>query len=160
QSLLRDYAKVVDAYQQFVNEDEADELAQLTHEMETMLFRIGNNLDYFGNPAGYAPMLSLASSLTLYESEIDAAIDILYLTHWPVRVAEETSDQIAGIQTARSKMESNSVQNQQLFTKAVSDLSNLDAAVDSIMNQMEAHQTTIQILQDQAEREAERLAEE
>ncbi len=44
--------------------------------------RLASNLDYFGFPAGYAPLLSLETNLQLYQNEIATAIPVLYLSYW------------------------------------------------------------------------------
>jgi hypothetical protein len=51
-------------------------------EIATMLSRLNSNLDYFGHPAGYAPLLSLPAAMTMYENETERALRILLLSSW------------------------------------------------------------------------------
>ncbi len=44
--------------------------------------------DYFGNPAGWVPMLSFQANYELFEAEIKIAIRVMFLAHW----LETTSD--------------------------------------------------------------------
>ena len=61
---------------------DSQRVCEMYDQMKTFLFQIGNNLDYFGNPAGWVPMLSFEVNMTLFDNEIDSAIDMLYLGHW------------------------------------------------------------------------------
>ena len=54
---------------------------QLT-ELEGLLYKLNENLDYFGNPLGWAPMLSFEVYLNNYNNEIDRAMPTLYLNYW------------------------------------------------------------------------------
>lgn len=51
-------------------------------ELRSMQNRIENGLDYYGNPAGWAPMLSFEVNRTIFDNEIDRAIRMLYLSYW------------------------------------------------------------------------------
>lgn len=44
--------------------------------------RLDAGLDYFGNPAGYAPLLSLAGSFRQYQIELDTALETLVFVGW------------------------------------------------------------------------------
>ena len=46
------------------------------NEMQTMLYRLANHLDYWGNPLGYVPMLSLEGSLLIFDKEVADSIQI------------------------------------------------------------------------------------
>lgn len=62
--------------------DEHTDLLQLREEMQVIHHRASNNLDYFGNPAGWVPMLSFEANLAAFENEIEAGIQTLYLAYW------------------------------------------------------------------------------
>ena len=51
-------------------------------EIETMLERYDEKLDYFGNPAGYIPLLSLEASMSRYVGEMSSVVRSLYLEAW------------------------------------------------------------------------------
>jgi len=61
---------------------EATSLDQLVQEMSAIVTRIDVNLDYFGNPAGWVPMLSFEANQAVFEEEITRSIPILYLAYW------------------------------------------------------------------------------
>ncbi|MFE3456622.1 hypothetical protein ACFXKD_03685 [Nocardiopsis aegyptia] len=51
-------------------------------EITTMLVRHRAHLDYFGNPAGITPLLSLSGSIKLYEEETERALRMMLLSAW------------------------------------------------------------------------------
>lgn len=62
-------------------EDESYWLA-VGMELAVLDQRLNAGLDYFGHPAGYTPLLSLASSFRLYRMELDAALEVLLFAGW------------------------------------------------------------------------------
>jgi hypothetical protein len=71
----------------------------LQTEFATLQQRLANGLDYFGKPAGYTPMLSLASSFQLYRMEVDLALEVLMFTAW---VAAKQNEQRETAEAARA----------------------------------------------------------
>ncbi|MBL9168622.1 MAG: hypothetical protein JNN07_12835 [Verrucomicrobiales bacterium] len=55
---------------------------QLQAEADVVAHRLDSNLDYFGNPAGWVPMLSFEANLIAFQNEIRHSIPILYLSYW------------------------------------------------------------------------------
>jgi hypothetical protein len=55
---------------------------QCRTEIETLIHRIDANRDYFGNPAGWVPMLSLEANFRNYENAVRTAMEVLYLAYW------------------------------------------------------------------------------
>jgi hypothetical protein len=68
--------------------DEKDQFFQLSEEIESLLHRIDSNLDYFGNPVTWVPMLSFEANLSAFTEEVERAIPILYLAHWVKHAAQ------------------------------------------------------------------------
>lgn len=90
-ALISEYRDLLEALQPAVgsvtnlNEAEFAEttsLDQVSQEMGSIVDRIDMNLDYFGNPAGWVPMLSFEANLTAFQDEINRSIPILYLAYW------------------------------------------------------------------------------
>lgn len=81
------------------------ELSQMYDHMQTLLYQIENRLDYFGNPAGWVPMLSFEVNLSLFESEIDRAIEQLYLAHWVSRSAKDSQGRLDSLSELRKKLQ-------------------------------------------------------
>jgi len=56
-------------------------LSSIADEMATIMLRIENNQDYFGNVYGYSPYLSFEFLMLNYQSEIERSMRILYLVY-------------------------------------------------------------------------------
>jgi hypothetical protein len=87
------YVAILDEYKADASWDALDgmpkfELEQMYDEMQILLQQIENNLDYFGNPAGWVPMLSFEVNYAMFSQEIDRAIRMLYLAYW-IRTTEK-----------------------------------------------------------------------
>jgi hypothetical protein len=57
-------------------------LFQQRLDIESILNRINGNLDYFGNPPGFAPFLAFEANAANYEQEIEYSMRVLYLAYW------------------------------------------------------------------------------
>lgn len=75
----------------------------LQTEFATLQQRLANHLDYFGKPAGYTPMLSLASSFQLYRMNVDLALEVLMFTAW-VAAKQTEQREIAEASRAASQL--------------------------------------------------------
>ncbi|MBN1133264.1 MAG: T9SS type A sorting domain-containing protein [Bacteroidales bacterium] len=58
------------------------DLEQLYYSFSALKHQLDENLDYFGNPKGWAPLLSFEANLQNYQNEIEFAIRVLYLDYW------------------------------------------------------------------------------
>ena len=72
--------------------------------MQVLNHRAASNLDYFGNPAGWAPMLSFEANLAAFENEIDSGIQTLYLTYWLQNKAQNAQKRVAALDYAQTKL--------------------------------------------------------
>ncbi len=70
-------------------------LDQLAQDIDTLVHRIDSNLDFFGNPAGFVPMLSFEANLTVFQQEVDQSIKVLYLASWLSHAATNLQDSLA-----------------------------------------------------------------
>lgn len=108
-AILTDYAGVLDAYAAApewsdLPAESQVELVKARQEIEMLLHRLDSNLDYFGNPIGWAPRLSFEFTKALYEGEINQALRVLYLGYW-LRNSVATVDQrVAAMEITRTKL--------------------------------------------------------
>lgn len=86
------------------NNKQHELLVNLSLEMAATAARLNNNLDYFGNPAGWVPQLSLGASLSSFSKEIDSDIPILYLAYYVQQLSNDADHRIAGLQDSRNKL--------------------------------------------------------
>lgn len=154
--VMEEYSTKIAAFQSSaewnqLTETEQVELSQLDGEITAILYRIGSNLDYFGNSAGWVPMLSFEVNQQAFEQEIDRSIELMYFSYWfqqRYNSNEESIELIA--QTKESKLaDLDAVQ--ELFEDAVDDLSTLKPQAESIEIEIES------IIQDIADLEQELL---
>jgi hypothetical protein len=61
-------------------------------EFATLDQRLAAGLDYFGNPAGFMPLLSLSSSFRQYKLELEAALEVLVFASW--MAAKQRANQV------------------------------------------------------------------
>ncbi|HUT22965.1 MAG TPA: hypothetical protein VM492_01340, partial [Sumerlaeia bacterium] len=73
------------------------EMLTLRDEMRTLLHRIASNLDYFGNPAGWVPMLSFEVGSKAFSDEIDHAVNVMYLGYWVRNMNRDLRDRAQGM---------------------------------------------------------------
>ena len=64
------------------------DLDQLYYSFSAIREQLYANLDYYGNPKGWAPLLSFEANLQNYQNEIEFAIRVLYLDYWMNSKAE------------------------------------------------------------------------
>jgi len=100
---LAEYLELFDGIEGATPEDQTD-FEQLQQEMEVLYHRASNNLDYFGNPAGWVPMLSFEANLTAFQNEIERAIRVLYATYWLDSKADEAIDKTAAMTYAKGQL--------------------------------------------------------
>ncbi|MBN1125166.1 MAG: hypothetical protein JXA82_09165, partial [Sedimentisphaerales bacterium] len=80
------------------------EFEQLRDEILLYLYQMENGLDFFGNPPGWAPMLSFEITNTAFEREVDQALQVLYLDYWLGDALNDTEKQLKGLETARKSL--------------------------------------------------------
>jgi hypothetical protein len=82
----------------------AEDLLQILDELRTMRHRVGSNLDFFGNPAGWVPMLSFEVNKIAFENEISRALNIMYLNYWLGNKATDLASRIDAMTTLRGEI--------------------------------------------------------
>jgi len=141
---LRDYVAVLADYRADTSWGDLDptarfELEQMYNEMQALLQQIENNLDYFGNPAGWVPMLSFEVNKVIFEQEIDRAIRMLYLAYW-IRNKETTeANKAAALVTARDQLRAEIAQAKLDYDAAVAAIPNLSTRAEELVTKI--HET-------------------
>ena len=97
-AVLDEYVALLGAYQGSFDQSQASELDQIRSEMQGLIHLMAANLDYFGNPAGWTPMLSFESNLTEFQREIEYAIPILFMTYWLRTTQAKVNDRVRALQ--------------------------------------------------------------
>jgi hypothetical protein len=134
QQLLRAHQRVVgsndqlsdDEFSEFVNID------QLTTEVENLIYRLDSNLDYFGNPAGWVPMLSFEANFLAFQNEVDQSIPILYLAYWLNNAATNLQASLAATEQVKSNLETERSRMETEFNDAQTAIPRLKSEAETI----------------------------
>ncbi|MGH9362496.1 MAG: hypothetical protein ACRD2T_11320, partial [Thermoanaerobaculia bacterium] len=102
-TLLEPYREALKAYADRPAEF-APDLDQLGDEIAAILQQIESHLDFFGFPAGWVPMLSFEVTLGLFQDEVKAAGDILYLSHYLSLEATKAVNRAGALERMRSEL--------------------------------------------------------
>lgn len=125
------------------------ELQNILVEINKMLFKLEQGLDYFGNPVGWVPMLSFEVMLANYNNEIDRAIPTLYMYYWLNRVDRTLEDLVQASQFAASTTEEQIDANQELLNTLILEIPVLQDEAEEITRQIEILTKQIETLQQQ-----------
>jgi|GEM_PF-933138 len=106
-SILTDYQNLIEAYQTSSEWAHVPLVGQLELEqslgvMWNLLHRITANLDYFGNPAGWVPMLSFEVNKDAFEIETERAIRLWYLNYWLTNRAATLQQKVDAMASGRA----------------------------------------------------------
>ena len=162
---IGDYAELLDIYQGLDAWHELDdtdqlELGRIRNEMAGLLSRLDCRLDYFGNPAGWVPMLSFEVNLTVFDNEIDRAIDLLYMTYWLGRKAKDDTQRIETLGQLQEKLKHEIEDLKGRYAKATETIPELEAEAGRIANQINLLQEQLRNLEEELRRKAEEQLEE
>jgi hypothetical protein len=137
--LLGEYQALLLAHQRVVAPDEvlSDEefsekvnLDQLLAEVDVLLHRIDSNLDFFGNPAGWVPMLSFEANLAAFQNEVRESIPVLYLSYWLNNAATNLNGQLVATTNALATLAAENA-------RMINDFNEAQVAIPSLKNQAE-----------------------
>ena len=126
---------------------EHTDFLQLREEMQVIYHRASNNLDYFGNPAGWAPMLSFEANLAAFENEIEAGIQTLYLTYWLSNKAEDVQKRVAALEYAQDSLSKEMDEYIDLYLEAQAGIPGLEAKAEDIAAQIDAKRNDLMALE-------------
>jgi predicted nuclease with TOPRIM domain len=143
--LLRAHDRIVGPDEQLSDEDFSEKVNrdQLQTEVGNLLYRIDSNLDYFGNPAGWVPMLSFEANFLAFQNEVDQSLPILYLTYWLNNAATNLQASLAATQQAKSGLDAERARMETSYNDAQTALPRLKSEAASIAFQIGAMQGQI-----------------
>jgi len=118
-------------------------LDQLLAEIETLLHRIDSNLDYFGNPAGWVPMLSFEANLLAFQNEVDQSIPVLYLAYWLNNAATNLQASLNASVQAKADLEDELVEMINAFNEAQTAIPRLKVESEAIKLRIAAVQVAL-----------------
>jgi hypothetical protein len=151
---LAEYLEFLNGVEPSTSEDASD-FEQLRQEMEVLYHRASNNLDYFGNPAGWVPMLSFEANLAAFQNEVDDAIEVLYATYWLNSKAEETLDKGTAMLYAKGKLKNELGELIDGYADAQAALPNLVVEAENITARIETLTEELKIIEEKLLAQAE-----
>ena len=80
------------------------QLAEQHTDISAVVDRIADRLDYFGNSAGWVPLLSFEANFNLTENTIGRAMRAFYLAHWLSASENTIADRQAAMSAARDAL--------------------------------------------------------
>lgn len=143
--VFTDYLDLVNNYGDIPDPTAALQFAQAKAEMEGYLQNINSNLDYFGHPANWVPLLSLEATMKAFSNEVDAAILILYLRYWLENKAALNQKDIQALQDSMSKLD-------QDITQIAADADTAMESLPSLQFQSADISVKLQMIQEALER--------
>jgi hypothetical protein len=158
--------QILSAYDQALNAYTAPPAAfqtafsQAVQTITNLLNRLAANLDYYGNPAGWVPMLSFQSNLAIYQAEVQAAIPQMYLAYRILNAASSVQSATQMLTTGITQLQSDIQTAMQAYAAADSELSSIDAQIGNVITQLNALTPQLEQLQQKLLEEARKDVEE
>jgi flagellin-like hook-associated protein FlgL len=106
-------------------------------EVASMLTRLRGHLDYFGNAAGYTPLLSLAASVRLYANESERALKLLLLAGWVDAEERNAKDAAAALGDAINAANEETMQAAEQVTTAEAKIDSVTSSIASIKSELD-----------------------
>lgn len=140
QDLLRAHAVVVppDAELSDAQFAELANLDQVSVDVDNLVHRLDSNLDYFGNPAGWVPMLSFEANFLAFQNEVEHSIPILYLTYWLNNAATNLQASLGATSQAREDLLGERARLETAFNEAQTVIPSLKTQAETIAAQIGA----------------------
>ena len=153
--LLRTYVTALDEYREssewsVISDTARVDFGLMHDEMRILLHRMDSNLDYYGNPAGWVPMLSLEVTAAVYDAEIEHAIRVFYLSRWLQQVKYDTDQKKDALEEARGKLADE-------ITSFQSQYTDVAAAIPALQETAASIRTEIDTLQRRLDQVSQRL---
>ena len=130
------------------------EWSALHGELASLIERIDGPYDYYGNPAGWVPLLSLESNLKLYEAEISSAIRAMFLASWMENIQRGKENSATALTQALKHLQDEADKARDNYNAAIVKLSDLDRRITSINPEIDAFYVSLKKLEEELEKTA------
>ena len=150
--LLGDYRAAIEAAE--LNRKGDIEWSGLHGEVASLVERIDGPYDYFGNPAGWVPLLSLESNLKLYEAEVESSIRTMFLSYWLENVQKGNTSAAETVRRALDRLEAESRKAAEDYNAAIADLTQLDTRLKPLTQEINTLAGDLKKLTDSLEKQA------
>ncbi|MET0621533.1 MAG: hypothetical protein ABW250_01000 [Pyrinomonadaceae bacterium] len=114
------------------------EWSGLHGEVASLVERIDGPYDYFGNPAGWVPKLSLESNLKLYQDEIESSIRTMFLAYWMENIQRDKTSAADSLRAALNRLEEEGKKAAEDYNAAIAKLTDLDKRLEPLKAEIDA----------------------
>lgn len=128
------------------------EWSGLHGELASLVERIDGPFDYFGNPAGWVPLLSLESNLKLYEDEISSAIRIMFLAYWMENIKKSKESAATALNEALKRLHEEREKASDDYNAALTKLTDLDGRLKYLKPEIDAFYSSLKKLEEELEK--------
>lgn len=129
--------------------DARTNLAQVRDEMMSLLTRVRGNLDYFGNPAGWAPMLSFEVNKLAFDNEIPRALRVMYLNHWLGNRATTLQQKLDAMARLRVELRELIAADRAAYAEAIAAIPGLEFEARQVQDEINRTKTDIESLENE-----------
>lgn len=148
---LDDYIELIELAQASeawidLEESARNDLTQILDEMRSLKHRLGSNLDYFGNPAGWVPMLSFEVNKLAFENEIPRALRVMYLNYWLGNKADTIQDKIDAMTAMRAQLKKELENDRDEYQQVVASVPGLEFKARKVQEDIDTAKTDIETL--------------
>lgn len=135
-----------------------DALEEIRDEMVTLKARLDNNLDFFGNPAGWVPMLSFEVNYAAFEQEIDRALRVMYLNYWLGNIADSIEKRVDGMKKMREQLLDQIDQDREAYSNAVEEIPGVRVQAEELQYEIDRVINEIKAVEKEVLKKAKRIA--
>jgi hypothetical protein len=126
-----------------------EQLELIRDDMQNLQHRIASNLDYFGNPAGWVPMLSFEVNKLAFDDEIDRALRVMYLNYWLGNRAQTLQQQLDAMRAMRVQLLGRIDKDRADYNSAVTSVPAMQVEAENVQLQIDAMLKRIQEIEDE-----------
>jgi len=111
--------------------------ATLKDEVSSLITRVNGPYDYFGNPAGWVPMLSFQANKDLFEAEVDVSLRVMFLAHWVESKENRERKAAATLTAAAQRLRDESAKALADYEAAAGKLDDLQTRANNVAKELE-----------------------
>lgn len=153
-STANDYYNLINEFEASDEWEDLDgalkmELQDQTFELQSLLYRLNDGLDYFGNPTGWTPMLSFEVYFNIFDDEIDRSMPTLYLNYWLQNVEQSLANKVEAARVAAEQTEDDIEAEQDRIDVLTEDIPRLEGRIEVLKGQIEETTTRFEQLKAQ-----------
>jgi hypothetical protein len=128
------------------------EWSALHGDLASLIERIDGPYDYFGNPAGWVPLLSLESNLKLYQAEINSAIRTMFFAYWMENIQKSNESSTTALTNALKQLQEEAEKARNDYNAALTKLSDIEGRINTLNPDIDAFYVSLKNLEQELEK--------